>query len=186
MWRVAPILLLCVLAGCGGRGLVSNNATSPTAPVTSSSSNSGSSPTSSSVASGPTAITVAAGQNIAGADITVTPPASSQPPNAEDLGVNPLSGLGMASNTGGTIHRGSTMRILLFGPGLNSQMQVVVAGPSDITVSNVQSTQATDKTPGLAFFAAVAGNAALGARTIYLKNPNGDVTSFAGGLEVIP
>ena len=92
----------------------------------------------------------------------------------------------MASNTGGAIHRGSTERILLFGPGLDSSMSVVVAGPADITVSNLQGIKATDNTPGIAFNAAVAGNAALGARTVYLKNANGEMTSFAGGLEVIP
>ena len=57
------------------------------------------------------------------------------------------------------------MRVLLFGPGLNSAMQVTIAGPHDITVSNMQSITATDNTPGVAFTAAVAGNAALGART---------------------
>jgi hypothetical protein len=92
----------------------------------------------------------------------------------------------MAANTGDTIHRGSAMRVLLFGPGLNSAMQVTVAGPKDITITNMQSITATDNTPGVAFTASVAGNAALGARTVYLRNTNGDVTSFTGGLEVIP
>jgi hypothetical protein len=65
-------------------------------------------------------------------------------------------------------------------------MQVTIAGPHDITVTNMQSIQATDNTPGVAFTAAVSANAALGARTVYLKDTNGDITSFTGGLEVIP
>jgi len=92
----------------------------------------------------------------------------------------------MAANTGGTIHRGSTMRVLLFGPGLGSGVKIVVAGPADITVSNMQSIQATDNTPGLAFVASVSAGAALGARTVYVRNSNGDMTAFTGGLEVVP
>jgi hypothetical protein len=100
--------------------------------------------------------------------------------------VNGFSGQASASNTGGLIHRGASMRVLLFGPGLNGQMQVRIAGPSDITVSNLTGIQATDNTPGVAFTATVAGNAALGARTVFLQNSAGDVTSFTGGLEVVP
>ena len=92
----------------------------------------------------------------------------------------------MALNTGGAVHRGSTMRILLFGPGLNGSMKVSIAGPHDITVGKIESVEATDNTPGVAFTAAVASNAALGARTVFLKSATGDVTSFTGGLEVIP
>ncbi len=100
--------------------------------------------------------------------------------------MNPVSGLGMALNTGGAIHRGSTMRILLFGPGLNGGMNVTVAGPHDITLGPPESVLATDNTPGIAFTATAASNAALGARTVYLRSANGDLTSFTGGLEVIP
>lgn len=131
-------------------------------------------------------VTLAAGQAQSGVDVVVAPPASSTNPSVENLGVNPVSGLGQASNTGGAIHRGSTMRILLFGPGINSSMTVTIAGPLDINVSNIESVKATDNTPGIAFQAAVAGNAALGARTVYLRSSNGDLTAFAGGLEVIP
>lgn len=92
----------------------------------------------------------------------------------------------MALNTGGAIHRGSTMRILLFGQGLNGSMKVTVAGPHDINVGTLEAVQATDNTPGVAFTATAASNAALGARTVYLRAANGDLTSFTGGLEVIP
>ncbi len=106
--------------------------------------------------------------------------------NAEDLGVNSVGAQGMASNTGGTIRRGSTMRILLFGPGLNGGMTVSVGGPADITITDVKGIQATDNTPGVAFVATVAPNASLGARTVLLRSINGDTTSFTGGLEVLP
>ena len=187
MRRGAPILLLCaVLAGCGGRGLVENGSISPSSPASTSSSNPAPVPAPTSVGSAPTPINVAGGQNVAGVNITVAPPGAAPAPNAQDLGVNPVSGLGMALNTGGAIHRGSTMRVLLFGPGLNGNMRVTIAGPNDIHVGTLESVQATDNTPGVAFTATAASNAALGARTVYLRAANGDVTSFTGGLEVIP
>jgi hypothetical protein len=78
------------------------------------------------------------------------------------------------------------MRVILFGPGLSAQMQVRVGGPSDITVAQISGIQATDNTPGISFMATAGGNAALGARTVFLQTTNGDVTSFTGGLEVVP
>jgi hypothetical protein len=78
------------------------------------------------------------------------------------------------------------MRVILFGPGLNGQMQVNIAGPADITVSSITGIQATDNTPGISFMATAKPNAALGARTVFLQNTNGDVTTFTGGLEVVP
>jgi hypothetical protein len=134
----------------------------------------------------PTPVDVSGGPSASGIDITVSAPATSPAPNAQDLGSNPATGRQAASNTGGVIHRGSTMRVILFGPGLNGQMQVRIAGPNDIAIANISSIQATDNTPGIAFMATANGNAALGARTVFLQNASGDVTSFTGGLEVIP
>jgi hypothetical protein len=134
----------------------------------------------------PVPVDVSHGTSASGIDITVVPPVASPAPNAQDLGVNTTTGRASASNTGGEIHRGSTMRILLFGPGLDGQMQVRIGGPSDITVTNITGVQATDNTPGISFIATASGNAALGARTVFLQNTSGDVTSFTGGLEVVP
>jgi hypothetical protein len=78
------------------------------------------------------------------------------------------------------------MRVVLFGAGLNSQMKITVSGPKDITITNITGIQATDDTPGVSFIAAVNSSAALGARTVYLQTTNGDITSFTGGLEVVP
>ncbi len=134
----------------------------------------------------PTVVSVAAGQTASGINITVATPASSPPPNAEVLGTAGLTGTAQAFNTGATITRGTTQRVLLFGPGLSGSMQISVTGPADITVSSPVSIKATDNTPGIAFSATVAGNAALGCRTVVLQATNGDITTFTGGLEVVP
>jgi hypothetical protein len=65
-------------------------------------------------------------------------------------------------------------------------MQVTIRGPADITVSNIVSITSTNNTPGISFVAVVGANAALGARTVVLQNTQGDVTTFTGGLEVVP
>jgi len=186
--RLALALVVSVLlTGCGGRGMVSaGNATSASAPNSPAPVAPAPTPTSPSGSPSPTPVNLAAGQAQTGVDIAVAPPSSSPSLNAQDLGVNSTSGLGMASNTGGSIHRGSTMRVLLFGSGLSSNMKITIAGPQDISISNVQGIHATDNTPGLAFTATASASASLGARTVFLQSTNGDVTSFAGGLEVIP
>jgi len=126
-----------------------------------------------------TIISVSGGQTTTGVDIAVASPASSPTPNAGSLGTG-----NTASNTGATISQGTTATVLLFGPGLSGNMQVTISGPGDITVTNIQSITATDNTPGVSFSAAVAGNAALGARTVLLRDSKNDITSFTGGLEV--
>lgn len=181
MWRLGPVLFLtAIFIGCGGGG--TSSTPTPTPP----SGNPSTPPTGSGSLGDATPVTVSQGQTASGIDITVTAPASSTAPNAQNLGVNALSGQASASNTGDVIHRGDSNRIVMFGPGLNSQMTVRIGGPTDITVSNVTSIQATDNTPGVAFTATVSSNAALGARTVYLQSTNNDITTFTGGLEVVP
>jgi len=63
-------------------------------------------------------------------------------------------------------------------------MQVSISGPVDIGISQLQSIQSTSGVPGVAFRAAVPSSAAIGARTVILQAPNGDITTFTGGLEV--
>ena len=183
MYRTLIVFCLtAALLGCGG------HASSPSPPTTPpvSSSNPPAPPPAGSPSTAPTAMRVAAGQTVTGADIAVVAPASSTPPNAQNLGVAAQAGSASASNTGATIHRGSTMRVLLFGPGLDGDMQVVIRGPNDIQVSGITSITSTDKVPGISFTAAVASDAALGCRTVVLQNAQGDITTFAGGLEVVP
>ena len=99
-----------------------------------------------------------------------------------------MTGSASAFNTGDQIHRGATQRVVLFGPGLSSGMTISILGPNDIQVSNVQGVTASDAdhTPGVTFTAAVSSNAALGARTVVLQTPAGNITTFTGGLEVVP
>lgn len=97
-----------------------------------------------------------------------------------------MSGSASAYNTGDVIHRGQTARVLLFGPGLSGDMQVSIRGPADITIASINTITSTTSTPGVSFVATVAPNAALGGRTVVLQNANGDVTTFSGGLEVVP
>ena len=176
------LVVLVTLVGCGGtaasRGGGGSNGSSTPAPST---------PTGTPTpVNAPGPVTVAAGQNASGVDITVSAPQSSPAPNAEDLGVAAMSGTASAYNTGDVIHRGQTARVLLFGPGLSGDMQVSIRGPADITIASVNPITSTTSTPGLSFVATVAPNAALGGRTVVLQNAKGDVTTFTGGLEVLP
>ena len=118
------------------------------------------------------------------ANIAVIAPVSPTPPNVQAVGVDSN---GFAFATGGTAHQGEAAGVLtLFGPGITSDMTASFSGPSDITVSNISPVTATDGTPGLQFDIAVASTAALGARTLILQNTNNDITTFAGGIEIIP
>lgn len=131
-------------------------------------------------------ISVPGGAAVAGVNITVGAPAAGAAPNVEVLGVTPVGSGGSASNSGATIARGTTMRVLLFGAGLDETMQVSVSGPSDITIANVRAITSTSGRSGLSFEATVAGNAALGGRTVIVRAPNNNVSVFTGGLEVTP
>jgi hypothetical protein len=119
-------------------------------------------------------------------NISVPAPAASTAPNAIVLGVAPVGSGGSASSTGDVVHLGSTAKVLLFGPGLSGAMDVSISGPQDISIANKRSITATDQTPGIAFDVTVQSNAALGARTVILRNAQNDITTFTGGLEVIP
>ena len=165
------VFLLGVMAviGCGGKSSSKTN-TNPPMP-------------SSNPVNSPMTITLAAGQSMQGIDIVVPAPSSNPAPNAQVLGVTTGSG-GTASNTGATVTRGSTVTVLLFGPGLSGNMQVSISGPADIGISNIRSIQSTTNIPGVAFQAVVPDSAAVGARTVVLQTSNGDITTFTGGLEV--
>ncbi len=171
-------LFLLVTLGCGGGSSQPGpGKTSGTTPP----------PTSGSFPVGsPQVVTLAEGQTLTSMDIAVAAPVASTPPNAQNLGVNEVTGSATASNTGGSVSRGATKRVLIFGAGLTGDMQVLISGPADITVSNVVGTKATDGTPGIAFNISVLSSAALGARTVMLQSPGGDITTFTGGLEVVP
>ena len=174
------ISILMVLAGCGTRGLTSTSAvtssSTPTPAATTSQP-----PVSAGSLSASSEVTVTAGQNSPGVDVTVSPASGTE--NAMVLGT--LAD-GFAANTGATVHQASTNTIVLFGPGLSGSMSVSISGPQDVGISNIRSVQAKDGTPGMAFDAVVGSSTATGARTVYLKAANNDVTAFTGGLEVLP
>jgi Zn-dependent alcohol dehydrogenase len=170
------LILLLFLVGCGGNAASpAGNLVTPT-PIT------GTPPPSATA----NVVTVAAGQTVGSVDVMVVAPASTPAPNAQDLGVASMTGGGSAFNTGDIIHRGQTARVLLFGPGLNGGMQLTIRGPGDIAIADLTSITSTTNTPGISFTAIASPTAALGARTVMLKNANGDITTFTGGLEVVP
>ena len=180
MKSAVVLLFLVSLLGCGG------TAASPGGGSNGSSTPIPSTNTTPTPVNAPGPVTVSAGQSLSGVDVTVSAPQASPAPNAEDLGVAGMSGSASAYNTGDVIHRGQTARVLLFGPGLNGDMKVSIRGPADITIASINTITSTTSTPGISFIATVAPNAALGGRTVVLQNANGDVTTFSGGLEVLP
>jgi hypothetical protein len=169
-----------MMLGCGGTAASPGGSNGSSTPAPTTNTGTPAQPTA------PGAVTVTAGQISSGVDIAVSAAQSSPAPNAEDLGVAALTGAGSAYNTGDVIHRGQTARVLLFGPGLSGDMQVSIRGPSDITIASINAITSTTSTPGITFMATVAPNAALGARTVVLQNAKGDITTFTGGLEVLP
>ena len=131
----------------------------------------------------PTIVSVGSGQTTQGVDILV--PGTASTLNADALGVVSMSSSGgTAFNTGATVARGSSVRVLIFGKGLNANTQISISGPNDITVSSPQTIKATDNTPGVAFTIAVSATADVGARTVILQDANDNIATFTGGLEV--
>ena len=171
------LLPLCALVACGGGGGGSS--------VNGGSGGGTVSCTANPVAA-PNVVTVVAGQTAANTNVAVTCQASTPTPNAENLGVGATVDGATASNTGAQIAQGTTMSVILFGPGLSANMTISISGPNDIVVTNPTTIRSTGNVPGLAFTATVSPTAALGARTVILEDANHDVTTFTGGLEVIP
>jgi hypothetical protein len=136
----------------------------------------------------PTVVSVSANQTTSGADITVVAPTGTNP-NAIALGtVAAGASTSTASNTGGSIAQGSTMTVLMFGTGLSASMTISITGPSDLTVSGPKTIESTGNppTPGVSFTLAATPTASLGARTVILQDTSNNVTTFTGGLQVIP
>jgi hypothetical protein len=127
---------------------------------------------------------VISGGDVSGIDINVVAPAAGQPVNAEELGVANIGEQVTASSAGATVRPGENKKVLIFGPGLDGSVQITIGGPGDITVSNIRSARSGNNDPGVSFDIAVSSGAALGARSVILRAPNDDVTSFTGGLEV--
>ena len=179
MLRFAVICALALLlAGCGGSGKA------PTTPPTTNTNNSGGGSTAPAVQTS-VPVSVVAGQTSGGVDITVGAAAGGSNINAELLGVGVAGSSISAANTGDQIHRGDSKTVIIFGAGLTGSEQVTISGPSDIKVTNIRSIKSTSGKAGVAFDVAVDSAAALGARTVFLRESNDNIAAFTGGLEVI-
>jgi len=175
---LSVVLAMGALGGCGG-----GSSNQPTNTGTGGGGNPNGNPSTGGAVQPPNVITIAAGQNASGIDISVPLPASSPTPNAQALGVT-FTSQGSADNTGAQIKPGQAGTVLIFGPGLSANMQIMISGPQDITIANPQTIKSTDNTPGVAFDVVVSPTAALGARTVILQDKKNDITTFTGGLEV--
>ena len=180
---ITPVLTFALcLAACGG-GSSNSSSGGGTGVVTPPSSGGMPSNGPSGSLASPVAVSVSAGAVASGADIKV--PSGTPTLNAEVLGVTAVNTSGgSASNTGGVVQRGSTASVLLFGKGLDGNLTVSIFGPNDLTISNIQSIKSTTGTPGIQFDISVNSNATPGARTVVLQDVSGNVTTFAGGLEI--
>ncbi len=169
------VLAAITWAGCGSGP--SNSSIPPSPPPSSGGTTGGGGLTT------PVQIHVAANSTTSGTDIVVPNTASSF--NVQMLGVNSVGATqGSASNVGGAVARGSSAIILIFGPGLTGSETLAFSGPNDIAISAETPVKATDGTPGIQFTITVAGNAAVGARTLNVTNSSGSASTFTGGLEV--
>lgn len=213
MLRLISLILICaLLAGCGSGSAANSSGRSTTGVGTggsggtvggggSSGTGSGSGGTGSgsggsggsggggsTAPSTPSVVSVSANQITSGVDIAVVAPTGTNP-NVIAFGTMPAgASSGSSSNTGGSIAQGSTMTVLTFGTGLSASMKIGISGPSDLTVSNPVSVQSKDNPPipGLAFTLAATPSASLGSRTVILQDTSNNVTTFTGGLQVIP
>jgi hypothetical protein len=130
----------------------------------------------------PVVVSVSAGQTNSGVNITVPMPASSPTPNATLVGADGKN----AFSSGDVLHLNSSATVIVAGTGLNTSMKASLSGPADITIGSLQSITFTNNSTGISFTATVASNAALGARTLILQDAKNDITTFSGGLEVVP
>ena len=173
------IVAFTILAlACGGGGSNNTSNTTPNPPPPSSPPPGNPGPQN---LGAPNVVAVSAGATASGVDITVAAPATNPVINALNLGT---TAAGFASNTGATVQRGSTQGIILFGPGITGDLSIALSGPSDITITNARTIKSTNGTSGIAFDVKIQGDAAPGARTVFLRSGNNDITAFTGGLEI--
>jgi hypothetical protein len=135
----------------------------------------------------PTPVTIS-GASTSGVDVNVGGPQACPAVNAQALGIADLAATRItATDTGAQVHRGDTKKVIVFGPALSGSTNVSISGqPNDIIITATpMSVTATDGTPGVQFDITVTTTAAFGARSVVLRNANGDTTVFTAGLEVV-
>ncbi|MEO6119409.1 MAG: hypothetical protein ABIP12_01865, partial [Terriglobales bacterium] len=122
---IVASLALLLLAGCGGSSGPLAPAPNPsTSPVGSSGNGNVTAPV-----QAVRSVSVGTAQTVNGIDIAVASPANASGPNAELLGSSELTSSTTATNSGATIRRGATMKVILFGRELNGSLQVTIGGP---------------------------------------------------------
>jgi hypothetical protein len=174
---VIALVAATLISACGDGGDDSPGTITPPTSCTPSSGNA--------AVGSPTVLNVRG--DVSGVDINVAGPSACPALNAELLGVADLGASEIfAGANGDVIRRGETKHVVLFGPGLSGSLQISVSGPNDVTVANARNIQARDGTPGVLFDIVIGPSAALGARTVILRNSGHDITTFTGGLEVLP
>jgi len=62
-----------------------------------------------------------------------------------------------------------------------------LSGPNDITIGPISVLSDTNSNAvGVGFRITPGSSTAIGARTVFLKNAQGDTTAYSGGLEILP
>jgi len=178
LYVVFVAMCLSFMLACGGRGDFGGGSGggTGTGTGTGTGSNTGT----------PKLVTITGGSTFMDGDIVVDAPAVTGA-NKLDMGfISVDDPNGNAYNTFTTVHQGASNSVLLIaGPGITASTQVIVTGPSPSDITLGTPTFNSGTIPALQLTISVSSTAALGARTVILKNSNNDIAAFAGGLEVI-
>lgn len=168
------VLLPAVLwTACGGGGGASSN----------SGGGGGGGGTGGGAVNPPMVVSVSAGQSVSGVNISVPATTPANPgPNITLVGADGTH----AFSSGDVLHQNSAATVIVAGTGLNTSMKASLSGPADITLGALQQIKFTNGQTGLSFTATVSPTAALGARTLILQDANNFISTFTGGLEVVP
>ena len=135
----------------------------------------------------PKLVTITGGSTFMDGDIVVDAPAVTGANKLDMAFISVDDPNGDAFNISTTVHQGASNSVLLIaGPGITASTQVSVTGPSPSDITLGTTTFLSGTVPALQLTVSVSSTAALGARTVILKNSNNDIAAFAGGLEVIP
>lgn len=183
------VILSAFLVSCGGGSSGGGNT----------SSGGGTGGGGSTVPPGPVAVT--SGGSFIGVNITLPAPVASPALNATMIGAAVPASSGSTSitltNAPAVIHLSSVptsganagqMIVALLGNGMTTGTtslisSVTLSGPNDITIGTPA---ALTGGGGIGFRITLGGSAATGARTVFLKNAQGDITAYTGGLEILP
>lgn len=120
-----------------------------------------------------TTVTVSAGTTTSGTDIFVPPPAGSLSIYAVGTATS-----GAAYPQPVTLTRGTSTQVFIAGSDFSSSTIVSASGSGDVTTNGLTVFNSTQ----LEFTINVSASAATGPRTLFVTNPNGDISSLTGGM----